>query len=67
MSAGPSALPHGVARTLGVTSPAWLVGRSAGPVIRACLTRARCPVVVIDDVGGMPVSAGQAPVDAAAS
>lgn len=49
---------------LGVTSPAWLAGRSAGPVVRACLARARCPVVVIDDAEGVPVSAGQAPVDA---
>jgi nucleotide-binding universal stress UspA family protein len=52
---------------LGVTSPAWLAGRSTGPVVRACLARARCPVVVIGDAGGVPVSAGQAPVDAAAS
>ena len=52
---------------LGVTSPAWLAGRSAGPVVRACLARARCPVVVIGDVRGMPMSAGQASVDAAVS
>jgi nucleotide-binding universal stress UspA family protein len=51
---------------LGVTSPAWLARRSAGPVVRACLARARCPVVVIGDANGMPVSAGQAPVDVAA-
>ena len=52
---------------LGVTSPAWLAGRSAGPVVRACLARSRCPVVVIEDVDGVPMSAGQAPVDAAVS
>jgi nucleotide-binding universal stress UspA family protein len=52
---------------LGVTSPAWLAGRSAGPVVRACLARARCPVVVIGDASGAPLPAGQAPVDVAVS
>jgi nucleotide-binding universal stress UspA family protein len=52
---------------LGVTSPAWLAGRSAGPVVRACLRRARCPVVVIADANGVPMLAGQASVDAAVS
>jgi hypothetical protein len=52
---------------LGVTSPAWLAGRSAGPVVRACLARARCLVVVIGDAEAVPVSAGQAPADAAVS
>lgn len=52
---------------LGVTSPAWLAGRSAGPAVRACLARARCPVVVIGDANGVPMSAGQASVDAAVS
>ena len=47
---------------LGVTSPAWLAGRSAGPVVRVCLARAQCPVVVIGDADCVPVSAGQAPV-----
>jgi len=32
---------------LGVTAPAWLAGRSAGAVVRACLAGARCPVVAI--------------------
>ncbi len=39
---------------LGVTAPAWRAGPSDGPVIRACLTGARCPVVVIGPAGGMP-------------
>jgi nucleotide-binding universal stress UspA family protein len=49
---------------LGVTNPAWLAGRFAGPVVRACLARARCPVVIIGDANGAPVPAGRAPVDA---
>jgi nucleotide-binding universal stress UspA family protein len=32
---------------LGVTSQAWLAGRSAGPVVRACLAHASCPVVLV--------------------
>jgi nucleotide-binding universal stress UspA family protein len=50
---------------LGGTAPAWLAGRSAGPVVRACLARAWCPVVVIVDRA--PVSTGLAPADTAAS
>jgi nucleotide-binding universal stress UspA family protein len=50
---------------LGVTAPAWLAGRSAGPVVRACLARARCPVVIIGDANGAPMSTGRAPADAA--
>src|SRR5215469_12299255 len=46
---------------LGVTSPAWLAGRSAGPVVRACLARARCAVVVIGDASGEPVWPGRRP------
>jgi nucleotide-binding universal stress UspA family protein len=39
---------------LGSTSVPVLVGRSVGPVIRSCLSRAHCPVVVIgpEDIGG---------------
>ena len=36
---------------LGVTTPAWLTGRSPGPVVRACLARSRCPVTVIGGAG----------------
>ena len=32
---------------LGATSPPSLVGRSVGPVIQVCLSRAHCPVVVV--------------------
>jgi nucleotide-binding universal stress UspA family protein len=50
---------------LGVTDSAWLDGRSTGPVVRACLARARCPVVVIGHLNEGSISAGRAPVDAA--
>jgi nucleotide-binding universal stress UspA family protein len=52
---------------LGVADQAWLGGRSTGPVVRACLARARCPVVVISDANEAPMSAGRVPVDAAVS
>ncbi len=32
---------------LGSPSPSSLAGRSIGPVIRTCLSRSRCPVVVV--------------------
>jgi nucleotide-binding universal stress UspA family protein len=51
---------------LGVTSPAWLAGRSAGPVVRACLARARCPVVVIAGDDSAPLSATRALAETAA-
>lgn len=50
---------------LGVTDSAWLDGRSTGPVVRACLARTRCPVVVISDATEAPTSARRTPVDAA--
>lgn len=39
---------------LGSTSVPVIVGRSIGPVIRSCLSRAHCPVVVIgpEHIGG---------------
>ena len=49
---------------LGAIAPAWLAGRSAGPVVRACLARARCPVVVIGGADRAPASAGQPIADA---
>jgi nucleotide-binding universal stress UspA family protein len=36
---------------LGSTSAPTVVGRSIGPVIRSCLSRAHCPVVVIGPEG----------------
>ncbi len=36
---------------LGSTSSPTVVGRSVGPVIRSCLSRAHCPVVVIGPQG----------------
>jgi nucleotide-binding universal stress UspA family protein len=36
---------------LGSTSVPTVIGRSIGPVIRSCLSRARCPVVVIGPEG----------------
>lgn len=50
---------------LGVTTSAWLAGRSAGPVVRACLARARCPVAVVGGVDGAPLPAGRAVADTA--
>lgn len=52
---------------LGVTGPAWLAGRSAGPVVRACLARARCPVVIIGRADGGPRPAGRALAGTAAT
>jgi len=40
---------------LGATAPAWLAGRPAGPVVRACLACAGCPVVVIGSADGKPL------------
>ncbi len=37
---------------LGLTGPARLAGRSPGPVVRTCVARARCPVVVIGAAEG---------------
>ncbi len=46
---------------LGATSRPWPAGWFAGPVIRACLAHARCPVVVIGaDAGAcLPPGPGQ--------
>lgn len=49
---------------LGSTSSPCLSGRSIGPVIRSCLSRAHCPVVVIGPEG-VAASAAAAVVDAA--
>ncbi len=51
---------------LGATAPAWQAGRFAGPAVRACLARARCPVVVIG-YGDQPASAGRPLADAVAT
>jgi nucleotide-binding universal stress UspA family protein len=32
---------------LGEATQPWLVGQSAGPVVRVCLARASCPVVIV--------------------
>ncbi|MGH3421805.1 MAG: universal stress protein, partial [Streptosporangiaceae bacterium] len=50
---------------LGTSSDVPGALRSAGPVIRACLRRAPCPVVVISTAQELPVGAG-APVPAGA-
>jgi nucleotide-binding universal stress UspA family protein len=55
---------------LGSASAQALTGRSIGPVIRACLSHAHCPVVIvsIEDLPGRVesvVSAGDAPLAAA--
>jgi nucleotide-binding universal stress UspA family protein len=48
---------------LGMTAPAWLTGRSPGPVVRACLARSRCPVTVIAGTGQPSSSAGRVLAD----
>jgi nucleotide-binding universal stress UspA family protein len=48
---------------LGLASACGLAGRSLGPVIRTCLSRAHCPVVVVgpeDISGGSPADAAGA-------
>jgi nucleotide-binding universal stress UspA family protein len=51
---------------LGESTPASLVGRSAGPVVRACLARASCPVVTVaGTAGGVQTPAGPQLADAA--
>lgn len=47
---------------LGVSAPASQVGRSAGPVVRACLARARCPVAIVN-ADGEPTLGGRALAD----
>jgi nucleotide-binding universal stress UspA family protein len=39
---------------LGSTTPASPLGCAAGPVVRTCLSRARCPVVVVRTAAGAP-------------
>jgi nucleotide-binding universal stress UspA family protein len=51
---------------LGVAAAAWPDGGSPGPVVRACVARARCPVVVIGGAGAASAPAGQAMADSAA-
>jgi nucleotide-binding universal stress UspA family protein len=47
---------------LGQSQPPWMAGRSAGPVVRACLEHARCAVVVVSAAD--PVPAGRPLADA---
>jgi nucleotide-binding universal stress UspA family protein len=42
---------------LGGSTPPWVAGPSAGPVVRACLDLARCPVVVVSAADCPPVMA----------
>jgi len=51
---------------LGVTSPAWLAGRSAGPVVRACMGRASCPVVLVGGASSGHAAGRRAHADALA-
>jgi len=44
---------------LGPPHPPWMVGRAAGPVVRACLEHARCAVVVVTAADGPPVPTGR--------
>jgi nucleotide-binding universal stress UspA family protein len=45
---------------LGMATPAWLTGRSPGPVVRTCLARSRCPVAVIGGTGQTSPSGNKA-------
>jgi nucleotide-binding universal stress UspA family protein len=53
---------HADLLVLGMSTPAWQVGRSAGPVVRACLARAQCPVVIAS-ADGAPALTGRALAD----
>jgi nucleotide-binding universal stress UspA family protein len=55
---------HAGLLVLGVTTPAWRAGRPAGPVVRACVARARCPVVIIGGADETPALAGRPLSDA---
>jgi nucleotide-binding universal stress UspA family protein len=50
---------------LGVTTPPWLPDPPEGPVIRACLAHARCPVVVVGSAGGAHAPADRDLADSA--
>jgi nucleotide-binding universal stress UspA family protein len=47
---------------LGVSAAASQIGRSAGPVVRSCFARARCPVVIVT-ADGAPTVSGRALAD----
>lgn len=50
---------------LGVTTPPSLARRSGGPVVRACLARADCPVVIVGSADGAQAPANRQLADAA--
>jgi nucleotide-binding universal stress UspA family protein len=47
---------------LGATADAGMTGRPAGPVIRACMRSARCPLVIITAAAGVLPPVVNAPV-----
>lgn len=47
---------------LGAAAEAGVTGRPAGPVIRACMRSARCPLVIITAAAGARLPAVSAPV-----
>jgi nucleotide-binding universal stress UspA family protein len=51
---------------IGEAVPPWRVGQPAGPVVRACLAHASCPVVIVGSVAGRPASARRELADALA-
>jgi len=53
---------HADLLVLGVSAAASQIGRSAGPVVRSCLARARCPVVIVS-ADGAPTVSGRALAD----
>jgi nucleotide-binding universal stress UspA family protein len=51
---------------LGEAMPTWRADQSAGPVVRACLAHASCPVVIVGSAAGRPASARRELADALA-
>jgi len=47
---------------LGATADAGMTGRPAGPVIRACIRSAKCPLVIITAAAGARPPVVNAPV-----
>jgi nucleotide-binding universal stress UspA family protein len=42
---------------IGEAKPPWRAGQPAGPVVRACLAHASCPVVIVGSAAGRSTSA----------
>lgn len=51
---------------IGEAKPPWRAGQPAGPVVRACLAHASCPVVIVGSAAGQPTPARWTLADALA-